>query len=187
LLLLDIKELLKYIHINKLFNGRNMNTNIRLILKAKEILRNTAPLPFDCGTLCENLCCKGSEDVGMLLFPDEEHLYINSGNFEIIDGKIIVCKGHCDRDERPLSCMLYPLFPVISEESGKTRIRLIPDIRGSIICPLTAEENLVTRDFERAVRRAVRCLIVSPEHRRFIDNISEELSEIYTLRNLLIK
>ena len=163
-----------------------MNTNIRLILKAKEILRNTTPLPFDCGTLCENLCCKGSEDVGMLLFPDEEHLYINSGNFEIIDGKIIVCKGTAIEMKDPFMYAVSS-FPVISEESGKTRIRLIPDIRGSIICPLTAEENLVTRDFERAVRRAVRCIIVSPEHRRFIDNISEELSEIYTLRNLLIK
>ena len=78
LLLLDIKELLKYIHINKLFNGRNMNTNIRLILKAKEILRNTT-----CSRLTAARCAKTfaarALRMGMLLFPDEEHLYINSG------------------------------------------------------------------------------------------------------------
>lgn len=169
-----------------------MNNNIRLILRAKQILKDATPMPFDCGQLCGGLCCKGSASDGMLLFPDEEYLYINNSDFSIIstaDGniKLLTCKGYCDRDTRPLSCMLYPVFPQISEADDRVEIRLIPDIRGSLSCPLICSDYYISRTFERAVRRAARCLITSPEHREFIDGISEEMLEIYELRKMLTK
>lgn len=169
-----------------------MNNNVMLILKAKQILKYATPLSFDCGQLCSSLCCKGSANDGMLLFPDEEYLYINNQDFNIVSTsdskfKLITCKGYCDRDTRPLSCMLYPVFPLISEVDDRVRIRIIPDIRGSLRCPLISADYYISRPFERAVRRAVRCLITSNEHREFIDNISEEILEIYELRKMLTK
>ena len=51
--------------------------------KSYELLEKVTPLEFDCGKLCSNKCCKGSDRDGMLLFPSEKAFFENNTNFKV--------------------------------------------------------------------------------------------------------
>ena len=96
----------------------------KLYADANRILSDKTPLKKDCGLICGGECCKGDNETGMLLFPFEK----TTLNIIEKDGvRLAVCDGSCDRNERPLSCRIFPFFPYVTPEG---RIRVIPDIRG---------------------------------------------------------
>lgn len=164
--------------------------NNRALSRAYALLRDETPLgAFNCGELCSARCCGGDDDTGMWLFPHEaEYLIQNSYKVTQSDGNFgfpcAVCPGECKRDERPLACRFFPLFPLLVEEKGRERIVVISDPRAGI-CPLTKGEVRLSRQFIRAVRRAGKCLIEDDEIREYMKKVSGELREILELQSLL--
>ena len=143
----------------------------RLYKKAKKIMEDKTPLKKDCGLLCGKACCKGDGETGMLLFPFEEtSLPVTEKN----GVRLCVCDGSCNRDERPLSCMIFPFFPYITPEG---RIKVIPDIRGSEVCPIVRNftETRLDRRFLCRVKKVGRLLKEDEECRAFLDGISREM------------
>lgn len=142
------------------------------------VLRRTTPLDFDCGKICNGKCCKGDEKTGMLLFPGEEKLIdpeINVIETESGD-KLAVCDGTCDRNRRPLSCRIYPLFPVVSEER---EVKVCFDYRAD--CPLMESKYDFSRGFIKGVRRVGQYLLLNDETKEFYLELSESCNEYYEL------
>ncbi len=144
------------------------------ILKARLLTESVTPLKTDCGRCCGSLCCLPDEHGkgGMLLFPGEETLYKDTDDFVIQsdsslipDGKLLICKGNCRRNERPLACRFFPLRPSI-------RHTVCIDRRSLSICPL-AEQGLqgLDDDFINAARAAAETLMQNPLHRDFIKRL----------------
>ncbi len=150
---------------------KNKNMYSEFYKAAKEIIGERTPLKADCGLICDRRCCKGDDGTGMLLFPGEET------NFNVTekDGvRLAVCVGVCKREERPLSCMIFPLFPYMDK---KGRITAVADIRGIRTCPLIAGENEAHIDmaFRRRVARLGRHLKRDEECRKFLAETSAEI------------
>lgn len=149
----------------------------RFYKKAKSIMEDKTPLKKDCGLLCGKACCKGDGETGMLLFPFEETA------LPVIEKngvRLCVCDGSCNRDERPLSCMIFPFFPYITPEG---RIKVIPDIRGSEICPIVRNftETKLDRRFLYRVKKVGRQLAEDEECRVFLNGISREMDVYFEL------
>ena len=147
--------------------------------KAYGILGNLTPLTTDCGKLCGGACCKGDNETGMRLFPNEET------TLPVIEGesvKLCVCDGSCDRDNRPLSCRIFPLFPVVLENG---RISAEIDLRALRLCPLVENAEMVKfhKDFITAVRRVGRLLYSDPECREFLEETTAEIRQYGALYN----
>ncbi len=152
-----------------------------VIKSCYSILRKTTPLDFDCGNICNGKCCKGDEKTGMLLFPGEEN-FIDS-NINIIETesgyKLAVCNGSCDRNRRPLSCRIYPLFPVVVENNGERRIKVCFDYRAD--CPLSHSEYKFNHRFLKAVRRVGKYLLLNEETAQYYNELSEACNDYYEL------
>ena len=121
----------------------------------------------------------------MLLFPGEERLYRDQEGWRILDtasGKLVICPGVCDREERPLACRFFPLLPVIRDG----RIRAVTDQRAKAVCPL-ARQGLRAMDpaFADAVREAGEILTADEEQRRFMEMLTAEQDELRQLRERL--
>ncbi len=146
----------------------------RLYKRAKKIIGDKTPLKNDCGEICGGACCKGDENTGMILFPFEK------SNLTVTekDGiRLAVCEGTCNRCERPLSCMIFPFFPYLTQGG---RVKVVPDIRGYNICPLVREFSSVRFDraFLRRVKEVGRLLIADEECREFLYETSREIDSI---------
>ncbi len=157
--------------------------------RAYGLLESVTPLKGDCGRLCGGCCCKGDNNTGMLLFPDENKLFENCEEFSVKaseDGDLLlICQGECDRRKRPLACRMYPLFPLVIEKDGETKIELTYDPRGLNSCPLIAGGDKLDIDFVRAVRRAAKCLARDEKQLAFLKKTGELLTDIIEL-NLAI-
>ncbi len=152
-----------------------------VIKSCYSVMERLTPLEFDCGRLCDGMCCKGGEGTGMLLFPGEENLIdpeINVVTNECGD-KVAVCNGACDRKKRPLSCRIYPVFPIIKEEGIVTEF----DVRAN--CPLVSGEFEIDRRFDKAVRRIGKYLLLNDETSHFYKRLSAELEEYRLLKEVL--
>ena len=151
------------------------------------LLRNVTPLSFDCGKICNGKCCKGDNKTGMVLFPGEETLLDKDINVITDDEgfKIAVCGGACNRNYRPLSCRIYPLFPVIKNENGREYIQVEIDPRAD--CPLCSEEYEITKNFIKAVKRVGKYLLLNEETADTYRKLSAEIEDINKLRELLFK
>ncbi len=160
---------------------------LNAILQARELLRDVTPLHTDCGGLCRAACCKPDEDGrgGMLLFPGEEALYFESDCFSILPddavmpgARLLVCEGVCDRADRPLSCRLFPLLPILREDGVAVRL----DRRAWAVCPIM-EYGVrgMSHEFRSAVRAAGEILYQIPEHRAFLDAIHAYIARFQTL------
>lgn len=161
-----------------------MNENL---IKAREMLERSAPLGrFDCGKLCNGLCCKGDNDTGMWLFPGEKELYKDNPNFTVkeTDGNfgynMIICNGTCNRSERPLACRIYPFYPKIDGE----KVSIIKDLRGISSCPIIKEEMKPDLKFLRNMRKAIRYLIRDEETKNYILNMQQEIEDIAKLMSV---
>ncbi len=143
----------------------------KLYAEANRIIGDKTPLKKDCGLVCGGACCKGNDDTGMLLFPFEETVFQVK---EKDDVRLCVCNGHCDRNDRPLSCRIFPFFPYVTAEG---KIKVIPDVRGINICPLIShfDEVRFDRGFLYRVKKVGRLLYADEECRRFLVDTSREI------------
>ena len=159
-----------------------------LLRQAYAILNRVTPFPYDCGEICSARCCGGGQEDGMWLLPGEEALVGDS--FSILsaeDGqKAAVCSGSCNRDLRPFSCRIFPLFPVITrDERGRTRIKADFDPRAGRICPIAAGQFRTQRAFRLAVCRATRLLLRSETYRGWFAETGAFLAYLQDLQSKL--
>ena len=153
------------------------------VLRARSLLSTLTPLKTDCGRLCQGACCQGDDETGMLLFPGEEALFesctfgrVLPANFDLA-GKpvsLFVCKGTCNREERPLACRLFPLF-LRFKKNGQTRVKLDP--RAASVCPL-CDYGIWGLDqaFVSACEDAYAALLQSPECAAYLKALDEAFS-----------
>ncbi len=159
----------------------------KVINKVYRVLEDVTPLDMDCGKLCNGECCKGDSTTGMILFPGEEDLYKENNDFKVINdnkgNKLLVCSGRCNRAMRPISCRIFPLVPIIFE--GK--LYIIDDPRASGVCPLLYDEIKLNKKFEKAVYKAGKLLLKNEFTSDFFYSLTDEVSDILSLREKLLK
>ena len=162
-----------------------------ILEEVREKLNRLTPLKTDCGRLCGARCCASmeGEETGMLLFPGEEDCYEDAEGWRIVPaGKelLLICPGKCGRDERPLSCRVFPFFPV-PDETGS--VSAAPDSRGAGLCPLLRQIDCVAFDrrFLRRVKTAGRFLARDETLRTFLDENAAEIAETSAFLNRLTK
>ena len=159
-----------------------------VLLAAREKLKSMTPLKRDCGRFCGAACCRSpeNEETGMLLFPGEEEAYRGKEGWTIREtamGPMAVCPGHCDRDERPLACRLFPLLPVIREDG---EVRAVTDLRARAVCPLARQgRSALDPAFMEAVREAGSLLAADGDQAAFLKRLEEEQEELKRLRKAL--
>ena len=155
---------------------------------AREKLNQATPLKRDCGRLCGARCCRPleGEETGMLLFPGEAEAYAGKAGWKIrktARGDLLLCSGTCNREERPLSCRLFPLLPLIGDDG---EIRVVTDQRARAVCPLARQgKSAMDPAFIEAVRQAGEILAVQDEQAVFLDMLEEEQNELKDLRKQL--
>ncbi len=156
---------------------------VHAVLAARELLQNLTPLKTDCGRLCQAACCQGDEATGMLLFPGEETLYDGCAFAKVLlldyvlggtQARLLVCKGRCERENRPLACRLFPLFLKFKED-GATKLRM--DVRAKSVCPLT-DYGIKSLDpeFKQAARRAYDLLLEDEACASYLKALDEAFS-----------
>ena len=156
------------------------------ISAAREKLNQLTPLKKDCGRICGARCCRPleGEETGMLLFPGEAEAYAGKPGWQVrktARGDLVICPGTCDRDERPLSCRLFPLLPLIADGGG---IRVVTDLRAKAVCPLARQgKSAMDPAFTEAVREAGEILARSEEQAVFLDMLEEEQAELKEMRD----
>ena len=162
-------------------------------------LNKRTPLKTDCGALCKNACCidKDGEELGMYLFPHEEEMFKNKDGYKIGESdlsymdkraSILYCTPYCKRNERPLSCRIFPLFPYITIDGS---LKIIIDPRGRGVCPLYKKElKDFNSSFVRGVRHIGEILIKEEECYEFLFSLSrlidEEISDIIENLNKIL-
>jgi len=141
------------------------------IAAARARLTAVTPMKTDCGRLCGAACCQPDEDGmgGMYLFPGEENL-IEAAAWARVEeepngpgeagAKLLSCAGQCDREKRPLACMLFPLSPFF-DGAGRVDVRL--DARARPICPLACGRRSGLSDAFVTAARAAMALIAEDE------------------------
>jgi len=155
-----------------------------LYLQAYRMFDRVHPLRFNCGRLCDQVCCRGTDtETGMYLFPGEEKLHqssdfltITEANFRLNGQPVLLatCNGSCPRTMRPLACRIFPLTPIIT---SKDILLVKVDPRAGGLCPLAREDNPfpIRPEFKTAVRRCFAMLIRDPDIRAFLKEFSAEL------------
>lgn len=172
-------------------NERIITMNSAYIyLQIYRLFDKTTPLKFDCGKLCNSACCEGDES-GMYLFPGEDSVYrllncdwatIEKSDFTYShNGKtknvpLLVCKGKCDRYERPLACRIFPLTPYVGKDG---KLQVIMDPRAKSVCPIAKELDMdeLPEAFSKRVKKAFLPLMKNAEFRAFMKTYSEYLDE----------
>ena len=155
------------------------------VSSAREKLNNITPLKKDCGRICGARCCRSldGEETGMLLFPGEADAYSDRAGWEIrktAKGEMVLCPGTCSREERPLSCRLFPLLPLIGDDG---EIRTVLDLRAAPVCPLARQgKEALDPAFIEAVREAGEILVQQEEQALFLEMLEEEQEELRELR-----
>ena len=161
-----------------------MEESTLTIIKVYEYLEKVTPVNFDCGEICHKKCCKGSDKDGMLLLPGEEEIFRGNKNFTVYyderyESYAVRCKGPCNRNERPLSCRIFPYFIYADKKTGK--LSVAPDIRAIDFCPLLAEKYELDRKFLRALRITSLKLSADKEIYDYICRITEILTDFNCL------
>jgi len=167
-----------------------LQSNNAALLAARELLREATPLKADCGRICGAACCQShpSQDgraSGMYLFPGEERLYGPEDTWAqvlptdwIVAGRsvpLLVCRGACPRERRPLACRLFPLCARPEAEGFFLRL----DPRGWPVCPLMPH-GLAALDpaFVAATKAALSVLWADEGQRAFLLAMDELLREV---------
>ena len=152
--------------------------------QARTMLQDVTPLRMDCGLVCGGACCRSlpGERTGMLLFPGEEAYYRGKAGYDLLEtptGPLLICHGACERAERPLSCRLFPLLPVIREDG----VRVAMDARARAACPLAAQGvRGLSEDFVEAVRQAGQALLADDTQQAFLRRLTKEQDELRALQ-----
>lgn len=144
--------------------------------KAYDVLGDLTPLKTDCGKMCSSACCKG--DGGMYLFPGEYELLKDGAGFKFQKQELegygevyfMTCNNTCNRDNRPLSCRVFPLVAKFID--GKLFLRL--DARGRSVCPLTQKSILsLDRKFLEAVKKVLIMLCEDDRISQYLNAVSK--------------
>ena len=156
-----------------------------VLARARAMLEDLTPLKTDCGLTCNGACCRPMEGemTGMLLFPGEEAYYEGLEGYRMTktgQGTLLICSGRCDRADRPLSCRLMPLIPVLREDG----IKVATDLRAKTVCPLARQgKDALDPDFVSAVRLVGRILAEDEQQRDFLIRLTRQQDELKALRN----
>ena len=154
------------------------------LAEAREMLAEITPLKKDCGQMCGARCCRSlpGEETGMLLFPGEESLYRDREGWRVLDteqGMLVICPGTCRREERPLSCRIFPLLPILRG----TEIKTATDLRARPVCPLAQiGKKALDPAFVAAVAEAGRRLAEDEEQAAFLRKLTEGQDALKKLR-----
>ncbi len=146
------------------------------------MLANITPLRGNCGRRCSSACCRGGDNDGMELLPGEYNC--DEMPFGIVRNNIFVCDGHCERNNRPYACMIFPLFPAVRVAGSQISVTAIPDIRAKDICPI--DPLTIKREFYSYVRRSAYILCESEELKQYLIRKTEEMDSILQL-NIMLK
>ena len=154
------------------------------LVEARELLKDITPLRMDCGQVCGGACCRSldGERTGMLLFPGEDAFYRGRPGYEVLEtetGPLLVCDGTCERAERPLSCRLFPVLPVVRAEGVKVAM----DARARAACPLAGQGvRGLSEAFVEAVRQVGQALMEDAEQGEFLRRLTREQDELRALQ-----
>ena len=154
------------------------------IREARALLNDLTPLRTDCGMTCSGACCQSlpGDTTGMLLFPGEEAYYRDLPGYRMLQteqGTLLICPGRCDRADRPLSCRLFPLLPLLREDG----IKVATDQRARAVCPLAKQgKDALLPEFVAAVRQIGRILAEDEKQRPFLLQLTEQQDELKALR-----
>ena len=156
-----------------------------ILARARAILEDLTPLKTDCGLTCACACCRPLEGemTGMLLFPGEESYYEGREGYRMTQtdhGTLLICSGRCDRADRPLSCRLMPLIPLVREDG----VKVATDHRAKTVCPLARQgKDALDPDFVSAVREVGRILAEDETQLAFLVKLTRQQDELKALRN----
>ena len=156
-----------------------------ILARARAILEDLTPLKTDCGLTCACACCRpmAGEMTGMLLFPGEDSYYEGREGYRMTatdHGTLLICSGRCDRADRPLSCRLMPLIPLLRADG----VKVATDLRAKTVCPLARQgKDALDPDFVAAVREIGRILAEDDAQRAFLLKLTAQQDELKTLRN----
>ena len=149
------------------------------VQRARALFDSLTPLSSDCGRLCGGACCQSQEGetTGMLLFPGEEAYYADKPDYTLLPaalGQMLVCSGRCRREDRPLSCRIFPLLPVLRSDG----IKVATDLRARMVCPLARQgKDALLPDFVEAVRSAGQMLAEDDDQRLFLEKLTAQQDE----------
>ena len=155
------------------------------LARARALLENVTPLHADCGLSCGHACCCSLEGElsGMLLFPGEDAYYADLPDYRTVDtadGPLLICPGRCERGDRPLSCRLMPLIPLVRADG----IKVATDHRAKTVCPLARQgKDALSAEFVDAVRQVGRILAEDETQRAFLEKLTAQQDELKALRN----
>ena len=155
------------------------------LARARALLENVTPLHADCGLSCGHACCRSLEGElsGMLLFPGEDAYYADLPDYRTVDtadGPLLICPGRCARGDRPLSCRLMPLLPLLRPDG----IKVATDLRAKGVCPLARMgKDALDPAFVEAVREVGRILVEDEAQRTFLERLTAQQDELKALRN----
>ncbi len=152
---------------------------------ARALFDDLTPLRTDCGRLCAGRCCQPmeGENTGMLLFPGEAAYYENLPGYTVKStpaGQLLTCSGTCGRADRPLSCRLFPLLPVLRPDG----VKVATDLRAKPVCPLAKQgKSALQQEFVAAVRTCGQLLAEDDEQRRFLAKLTAQQDDLRALRH----
>ena len=125
-------------------------------------------------------------------------------------GTLLICSGRCDRADRPLSCRLMPLIPLlrVDREVGQSPtnaahcshcasvasaapkavmaecVKVATDLRAKPVCPLARQgKDALSPAFVAAVREVGRILAEDDAQRAFLVRLTRQQDELKALRN----
>ncbi len=163
-----------------------MNSKLSLLKQAYVLLDEVTPLKYDCGLICGGKCCgkesiEGSDNPGMLLLPYEENL-TNDSTFTVKegeDGKVLICKGKCNRTNRPFACRIFPFYASIGKDGS---VSLKKDPRAFNTCPIAIKEKGTRHSvyFHRNAIRAIKLLMNDTDFKRELIKTSEFCDGLYS-------
>lgn len=159
-----------------------------------EILDSAGPAPYDCGTLCNSICCSDSS------FEDgDSYIYLLPGEKEYLDSigcrisierqrrdehdlprswgeyvYIARCPGKdtCDRTVRPIQCRTFPLQPYIDDKGVLEMVLCYTDLPYS--CPFVKGSAAVSDDFGQQTLKAWELLVADKPVRDLVKLDSKE-------------
>lgn len=151
-------------------------------MKIHRMLNKVTPLNYDCGTLCNEICCTydgedyKNEDLVIVLLPGEEKLFENNDTFKIktINSEnynypeswdiinLFICDNppYCDRKLRPIQCRTYPLDPHLDKNN---KLHLVYDKESyPYECPILRDNIKFNTDFLKTTLKVWNILIKNP-------------------------
>lgn len=152
------------------------------------ILDTAGPVPYDCGQLCNSICCSDSTfddgDSYIYLLPGEKEYLEHIGSSIHIEKQkreehavprswgeyvyIARCPGEgtCERDFRPIQCRTFPLQPYISKKGVLEMVICYTELPYS--CPFVEGKERVSEEFYRAAYEAWSILVQDKQIRDLV-------------------